>query len=394
MNILVVCQYYFPEEVRINEITRELVKRGNKVTVLTGLPNYPEGKVPKEYKFFRKRKETIEGVDVIRCFEIGRRKGTLYRILNYVSFALSSSLKAAFMKDKFDKVLVYQLSPITMVWSARIYKRKYNKKVVIYSLDLWPESLKAGGIKETSAIYKCVGNISQKMYMSADKILVTSKSFIDILNSRVGGKVKIEYLPQHSEKIECCTNSGEKHKNEFNFVFAGNVGKAQSVETIIRAAEFLKYKENIKFHIVGDGSSLESCKELVNKLGLSSVAFYGRKPRSEMSKYYSLADAMLVTLIDEEFCNRTLPAKIQSYMGAKKAIIASANGEIRKAIEDAKCGICVAAEDGEAMAKAILQYISLDEFKQKEYQENAFKWYNENYTLEKYMNKLIENLEE
>lgn len=394
MNILVVCQYYFPEEVRINEITRELVNRGHKVTVLTGLPNYPEGKVPKEYKFFRKRKENIEGVNVIRCFEIGRRKGSLFRILNYVSFAVSSSLKAMFMKDNFDKVLVYQLSPITMVLPAKVYKNKYNKKVVIYSLDLWPESLKAGGIKETNPIYKYIEGISKKMYKTADKILVTSKSFIDILKDRVDSQVEIEYLPQHSEKIECSTKTDDQGKKEFNFVFAGNVGKAQSVETIIRAAEVLKNNDNIKFHIVGDGSSLESCKELANKLEIENISFYGRRPQVEMQKYYSLADAMLVTLIDEEFCNRTLPAKIQSYMGAKKAIIASANGEIRNAIEDAKCGICVAAEDRDALAKAILEYISLDTAKQREYQENALKWYEGNYTLKKYMDKLIENLEE
>lgn len=392
MNILVACQYYYPEEVRINEITKELVKRGHKVTVLTGLPNYPEGRVPKEYKFFRKRKETIDGVDVIRCFEIGRRKGFIFRVLNYVSFAISSAIKVLFLKGDYDKVLVYQLSPITMVWPAKVYKKLHKKELVIYSLDLWPESMKTIGLKETSVIYKIIDWISRKMYKAADKIIVSSRSFIDILKHRVKEGTKFKYLPQHSEMIECMDK--DKNDNKYDFVFAGNIGKAQSVETIIKAANILKENKNIKFHIVGDGSSLQECKELTNELQLENVVFYGRRPQSEMNKYYSMADAMLVTLIDEEFCNRTMPAKVQSYMSAKKPIIAAINGETMDVITESKTGLCVKAEDYESLASCILEYINLDEKTKEEFRNNSYEWFKQNYTLDIYINKLLEELGE
>lgn len=391
MKILVVCQYYYPEEVRINEITSELVKRGHEVTVLTGLPNYPVGYVPREYKFFKNRKQVVNGVNVIRSFEIGRRKGIIFRILNYLSFAISSGFKVMFLKGDFDKVLVYQLSPITMVWPASIYKKLHKKKLVIYSLDLWPESIKTFGIKESSIIYKIIGWISKCMYKSADKILVSSKSFIEIISRRVNEKIDIEYLPQHAQEIKCEKN--KKDKAGYDFVFAGNIGSAQSVETIIKAAGHLKENKNIKFHIVGDGSSLEDCKMLTKSLGLENVLFYGRKPQSEMKDYYSMADAMLVTLIDEEFCNRTMPAKVQSYMGAGKPIIAAINGETKEIIEESKTGICVNAEDDKALASAVLEYIELDDVKKREYAANSLEWYNKNYTCEKYIDKLLEELE-
>ena len=221
-------------------------------------------------------------------------------------------------------------------------------------------------------------------------ILVTSKSFIEILKARTDNEIDIDYLPQHAEQIKC--EEFKKNNDEYNFVFAGNIGKAQSVETIIKAADHLKEHKNIKFHIVGDGSSLDDCKSLVNELKLNNVLFYGRKPQIEMKHYYSMADAMLVTLTDEEFCNRTMPAKVQSYMGAKKTIIAAINGETKEIIQESKTGICVNAEDDGALANVILEYINLDDETKKQYEINSFEWYNAHYTCEKYMDKLLEEL--
>ena len=154
MKILVVCQYYYPEPFRISDMCETLVEKGHEVTVLTGLPNYPEGQILGDYRYCRNRNEVLNGVKVIRSFEIGRGNNKLKLFLNYLSFAVSGSLKAFFMNEKFDVVLVNQLSPVMMGIPAIVYKKKHKKKILLYCLDLWPDSLAAGGIQKSSIIYK------------------------------------------------------------------------------------------------------------------------------------------------------------------------------------------------------------------------------------------------
>lgn len=391
MKILVVCQYYYPEQFRINDICETLVKKENEVTVLTGLPNYPRGKVSKEYKFFRKRKEKINGVNVIRSFEIGRRRGIIFRVLNYLSYMISASIKACFMKEQFDVVYVYQLSPVLMAVPGIIYKKRHNTKMVLYCLDLWPESVTTFGIKENTLIYKLIDKISRKIYNKADEILVSSETFKQDIKKKLKQDIKIEYIPQYSENIL----SAKTHKwhKEINFVFAGNIGKAQSVETIIKAANELKENSNIKIHIVGDGSSLQECKDLVKKLNLNNVIFYGKKELNEMQQYYNLADAMLVTLTKDAFASKTLPGKVQSCMATGNPIIAAADGETKKIIENAKCGYCVPAEDYKALANKMIEFASKTKVEIAELENNSQEYYNKNFKKDIIINKLIKVLE-
>lgn len=389
MKILVVCQYYYPEQFRVNDICETLSKHGNDVTVLTGLPNYPTGYIPKEYKFFKKRKENINGVNVIRTFEIGRKKGFLFRILNYMSFAVSASIKVLFMKNDFDIIYVYQLSPILMAIPGIIYKKKNKKRLVLYCLDLWPDSMKSFGIRDNSKIYKIVGRISEKIYKCADKILITSKMFKDELEHI---NSNIEYLPQYAEDIfEKKVHILEKN---MNFVFAGNVGKAQSVDTIIRAANKLKNEKNIFIHIVGDGSTLEENKKLTNDLNLKNVKFYGKKRINEMQEYYNLADAMIVTLSKDDFASKTLPGKVQTCMATANPIIGAADGETQKIIEEAECGFCVPAEDYTGLANIIKEFSDLDKEQQERLGKNGFDFYEKNLKKDKFIEKISNILEE
>lgn len=387
MKILVVCQYYYPEPFKINEICEEFVKRGNKVTVITGLPNYPKGKIYKGYRFFKRRNENINGVDVIRTFEIGRRKGIIFRALNYFSFMISSSIKTFFMKEKFDVVYVYQLSPITMVKPAITYKKKNNTKMIIYCLDLWPESIKTFGITENSKIYKIIDKYSKKMYENADKILVSSNSFRDNFNNK-----PTEYVPQYSADIL------EKKKNveteKINFVFAGNVGKAQSMETIVKAAKELINEKDILIHIVGDGSELENTKQMAKNYNLENLVFHGRKNIEEMQKYYDMADAMIVTLGKDDFLSKTLPAKVQACMSTGNAIVAAADGEIKTVIEEAKCGYCIPAENYIALAEQIKRFSKLSIEEKEELRSNAYKYYNNYFNKDNFIEKTLKILKE
>lgn len=368
MKILVVCQYYYPEPFRISDICEELVKNGNEVTVLTGIPNYPEGIIYEGYENGDKRDEYINGVRVIRCYTIPRKKGAFYRLLNYYSYAISSSLKILFNSVKatdgseFDVVFVNQLSPVMMAYAGMLYKWKHNKKLVLYCLDLWPESLAAGGIKKNSLIYKLFDRISGQIYKSCDQILVTSKSFIGYLSQKFAiSKNSFTYLPQYAEDLFENVASKAEAKKTIDFVFAGNIGTLQSVDTIIEAAELLKDNKQLLFHIVGGGIELASLQDEIKAKNLENVIFYGRRPVEEMPKFYSMADAMLVTLTGDPLLSLTLPGKVQSYMAAGKAIIGAIDGETKTIVEEAQCGFISKSGDSKALAESILRFSSLSD---------------------------------
>ncbi|MGM9966272.1 glycosyltransferase family 4 protein [Rummeliibacillus sp. TYF005] len=390
MNLLVICQYYYPEPFRITDICESLVEKGHDVTVLTGLPNYPEGKILENYRRGKKRNEIINGVKVVRTFEIGRGTTKFQLFLNYISYTLSASIKAFNLKEKFDVVLVNQLSPVMMAIPAIVYKKKYNRKILLYCLDLWPASLIAGGIKEGSIFYKLFFIISKWIYSSVDSIAVTSSMFKEYFKSKLFMNIEnIQHIPQYAEDIFAEIEE-KKENRKFNFVFAGNIGEMQSVETIVKAANEMKEKNNIMFHIVGDGSKLEECIVLSKKFKLNNIIFYGRKPINEMPQYYSFADAMLITLKNDKTISYTLPGKVQSYMAAHKPIIGSINGETRRVIKEAGCGYCCDADDYKELSKIILEFC--DSNQQKLMGANGYDYYIKNYSKKSFISTLEESL--
>lgn len=341
MNILIICQHFYPENFRVNDIALELAQRGHKITVLTGLPNYPQGKVLQEYKWFKNRKQEIGGVKIIRCSLIGRGSSTLKMGLNYLWFAVFGCLKAMFMKKEFDIVYTYQLSPITMVWPGIIVSRFKKIPLIIHCLDQWPISVTTGPISKQSHLYKFLEKISIWTYKKANKILISSKSFKNYFENdlHISADDKgLIYYPSYAENIY--KDVGSVKNDTFDLVFAGNIGPAQSVETIIEAANLLKEEKAIKFHIVGDGLNCKNCESMAESYGLDNVKFYGYHPVDEMSTYYALADCFLITMVDNEVVNSTLPAKVQSYMLAGKPIIGAISGEVKSVIQEAKCGLC------------------------------------------------------
>lgn len=390
MKLLVICQYYYPEPFRITDICESLVEKGHDVTVLTGLPNYPEGKILKNYRRGQNRSETINGVKVVRTFEIGRGTSKFQLFLNYFSYTLSASIKAFNLNEKFDVVLVNQLSPVMMAIPAIVYKKKYNRKILLYCLDLWPASLIAGGIKESSIFYKLFFKISKWIYSSVDSIAVTSSMFKEYFKNKLFMNIEnIQHIPQYAEDIFAEIEE-KKENRKFNFVFAGNIGEMQSVETIVKAANEMKEKNNIMFHIVGDGSKLEECILLSKKLKLNNIIFYGRKPINEMPQYYSFADAMLITLKNDKTISYTLPGKVQSYMAAHKPIIGSINGETRRVIKEAGCGYCCAADDYKELSKIILEFCNSNQ--QRLMGENGYDYYIKNYSKKNFISALEESL--
>lgn len=359
MKILVVCQYYDPEPFRIGDICRALKDRGHQVTVVTGQPNYPEGEIYPGYEKDKRRHEVLDGVEVHRCFTLPRKAGVLHRFLNYYSYMFSSCRFVKKLPGDYDVVLVNQLSPVMMAKAGILYGRKHKKKVVMYCLDLWPESLIAGGIGRGSPIYKYFHRVSRRIYTKIDKILVTSREFTGYLKAQFGiREEKIQYLPQYAEELFDVLPEVPREEG-LNLTFAGNIGEVQSVETILQAAKKLQ-GESITFHIVGSGSDSERLQKLAVEWNLQNVIFYGRRPVGEMPEFYAKADALLVTLKADPVLSLTLPGKVQSCMAAGKPIIGAVDGETAQVIAEAECGYCGPAEDADRLAENILKFAQAD----------------------------------
>lgn len=385
MKILVVCQHYWPEPYPLADVCEELVKRGHQVQVVTDIPNYPRGKIYPGYRNGKNRDQVRNGVSIHRTFTIGRRNNLFFRFLNYLSFAVSSVLYVQHIKEEFDVVFANQTSPITMAGGALAYGKKHHKKVVLYCMDLWPASLMAGGVKDGSLIYKVFEHISRRIYCGADKILISSESFRRYLKDNfLIPSEKICYHPQYSDLV--FEDFSPVEKDTVDLMFAGNIGSAQSIPTILQAAKILEAHTELRWHIVGEGSKLNYCKKAAAEMGLHNVIFYGRKGQNEMPRYFAMADAMLLTMFDDPFVSLTLPRKAQTYMAAGKPIIGAANGEISHVIEEAACGFCANAEDPQGLADAVLKFLQYPDKLQLGY--NARAYYERNFSRQKFMDRL------
>lgn len=358
MRILVVCQHYWPEPYRLADICEEMVRRGHTVHVVTDVPNYPMGRIYPEYRNGRNRRQEREGVKISRCFTIGRRGSLLFRFLNYYSFALSSRHYVRRLREEYDLVFTQQTSPVMMSSAAVAWARRQKKPCVLWCQDLWPASLKVGGVGENSPLYRYYARVSRRIYRQADKLLISSRMFRDYLRDKLGvDDSRIEYLPQYAENIFNHPLPWPEGKDTIDLVFAGNVGKAQSMPTLLGAAARLRDVPALRIHIVGDGSELAATKALAARMELDNVIFHGRQPLEVMPEYYAMADAMLLCLTADGEISRTLPAKVQGYMAAGRPILAAANGETALVLTDAGCGACVPAEDDVALAEAIREFI-------------------------------------
>ena len=386
MKILVISQHYWPESFPSTDLCEGLAARGHQVTVITDVPNYPMGYIFPEYKKGKNRRQEHNGVTILRSFTVGRRSGTLFRLLNYYSFSLSSTRLARKLKEEFDVVLAIQSSPIMMVKAGLAYAKKHKKKCLFYTMDLWPASLAAGGVGEGSPIYKYFGSVSKKLYRKADRILITSTMFRQYLMEQFGiSDDVIGYLPQYAA-AQFDQMPAAPEKDTVDLMFAGNVGAAQSLHTVLEAAEQLKDRSNLRWHIVGDGSELDNLKATAAEKTLTNVIFHGRKPPEEMPEYYAMADAMLVTLTQDPFIGMTLPAKVQSYMAAGKPILAAANGEIPQVLAKAGCGFCAPAEDGKALAEAVEKFLAYPD--KTALGQKAKAYYEANFTRNRFMETL------
>ena len=279
---------------------------------------------------------------------------------------------------------------------AITFSKRAKVPLLLYVIDIWPECLLAGGIKKNSGIYDYYARVSKKIYSSADVLAVTSPSFSGYIANLTDKQIETIYLPQYAEDIFSEISDGMPDgfsQDKINLTFAGNVGAAQSVETIVRAAALLKDHDEIVFHIVGSGSELENCKTLSKKLGINNIIFHGRKPLEDMPTYHNASDAMLATFSNTPVLAYTLPRKIQSYMAAGRPVLGAVTGEAKHVVEEAKCGFCCETEDYEGLAEICLSFSELTSEEKKQLGFSAKTYYEEHFSRQAFFESLEAQLE-
>lgn len=385
MNILIVTQYFYPEDFKVNDIAFDFVKRGHKVTVFTAKPNYPKGRFYEGYNFFGKSSENINGVDVIRTPIFPRFNGSgKFLIINYLSFIFFSFLYKKKVKGNFDIVFSHLPSPLTSALPAVWFKKKFNAKLYLWVLDLWPESLQANTKIKDGFLIKKLNQLIKYIYNKADVILISSKFFENsILQKGITNDTNIKYFPNWAEDIfiQECNEYVDLPKIEpgFNIMFAGNIGDSQDFDSILEAAKLTK-DEKINWLIVGDGRKLSWLKSEIQKNLLNNVYLLGRYPLKKMPSLFKIADAMLVSLKDSPTFSLTVPAKVQAYMASSKIILGMFNGEGQDLINMNNCGLAVDAGDYIGLCANIKRIISMNESQKNIMETNSKNYYLENFS--------------
>jgi len=362
VRILIVTQYFWPEEFRINDLALGLRERGHEVTVLTGKPNYPGGRYFPGYGFFRRARETFEGIAVIRVPLVPRGRGGGVRLaINYLSFAAIASLVAPFrVGGGFDAILVYEPSPVTVGLPALVLKAVKRAPVLFWVQDLWPESLEATGAVRARWALRMVERMVRFIYRGCDRILVQSRGFVEPVERCGASADRVRYFPNSAEPLyrplEPHADVPERAAlpQGFRVMFAGNIGAAQDFATILAAAGELASEPSIHWIVLGEGRMSDWVRAEVARRGLQSrVHLLGRHPVESMPRWFSCADAMLVTLRREPIFAYTIPTRIQSYLACARPIVAALDGEGARVIEESGAGIAVPAEDARALAEAV-----------------------------------------
>ena len=362
-HILVVVQYFHPEQFRINDICLEWVRRGYKVTVLTGIPNYPEGKFFPGYSWTKKRHEVWEGIEIIRIPLVPRGHTPIGMVLNYYSFPFFGWWWNRFNKIDADLVFSFETSPMMQVKIGCGYAKKHKVPHILYAQDLWPENLiTVTGIKNRFVIGP-IDRMVDKIYKQTDKILVTSPSFVEAVVNRKApvDRSKVFFWPQYAEDfykpVEKCAVPEIPADDCFKIVFTGNIGFAQGLSVLPRTAKILK-DDKVKFVVVGNGRYQEILEKEIDELGVrDKFIMIPRQPASRIPELLAACDAGFISFQDDPLWAKTIPAKLQSYMACGKAIVASAEGETRRVIEEAKCGVCCSIGDADVLASGIRDLI-------------------------------------
>lgn len=354
MKILIVTQYFYPETFRVNTLCTELVKRGYEVTVLTGYPQYPQGKIYDGYGFDKPYQAQWNGANIRRIKMRPRGKTPFGLLWNCYSFVREGNKWVKKCEEKYDAVYVFEVSPVTVGLPAVAYKKKFGTPIYFNVQDLWPENVEIVLGIRNKLVIGIINKIVDKIYSASDKILCSSNSFVENIANRGVSREKLVFWPQFCSepnftnvvKPECYSDDC------FNIVFTGNIGEAQGLDLLVEAAGKLK-ETNVRWFLVGDGRAKEKLARKVAENNLEGVVtFIGKVSEEEADRYIHFADCAYLSFKKNKLFDMTLPAKLQSYMACGTPILAAAGGESARLVKEAQCGF-VCEQDADKLADAV-----------------------------------------
>ncbi len=402
-HILLISQYFYPETFRVNDMACEWVKRGYKVTVLTGIPNYPMGKYFEGYDRKHRTRETWNGVDIIRIPLVARGNSSNKLLnacgmtANYLSFMMSGkkwvkSKEAATLHA--DLVFTFEVSPMTQAMIGVWYGKRYHVPTYLYVQDLWPENVETVTGIHNRAIIGPIDRMVDKIYRETGTIFTTSPSFVEAIVNRKNkvASNKVHYWPQYAEEFYQPMEPQEidgidNNDGYYKIAFTGNIGTAQGLDVLPKAAELLK-KEKVKFVIVGDGRYQSEFERQIKERNVEDkFIMIPRVPAEIVPEILSVCDAGFISFNKTPLWENTIPAKLQSYMACGKTIIASASGETKRIIEEARCGICCEIGNAEKLAEGIGSVINMDN---KKMAKKAMEYFEQHFDKKMLMDEMDE----
>lgn len=392
MRILIVSQYFWPENFRVNDLTQELVQRGHSVTVLTGIPNYPAGKVFNAFKKDRGAYDYYAGAKVCRVPMLSRGSGSLRLILNYLSFVIGACFFGSWRlrRHNFDAIFVFGASPATVGLPAIMLGKIKHAPVILWVLDLWPETLVAVGAVRSQSVLSAVGYMVSFIYNRCALVLGQSRGFLSSIANYCDDADKIRYFPSWAENVFGCDDVKRApevmvREDVFNVMFAGNLGEAQDFPAVLDAAEKLKDEISIRWLVVGDGRMAEWLRNEVKRRDLTHCfLLLGRFEVERMPSFYAHADALLVSLKRDPVFALTIPGKVQSYLMAGVPLLGMLDGEGAMVIREAEAGLVCPSGDTKGLAKAVLKLASLSKKERQQLGNNG-----RTYALKEFSRKLL-----
>jgi glycosyltransferase involved in cell wall biosynthesis len=391
MRILVISQYFYPEEFRINDLCSAWVLKGYDVTVITGIPNYPKGKFYQGYGLFKRRKDEYQGVSIVRLPILSRGKGFVRLSLNYLSFVVSGFVWSKLTPIKADVVFINEVSPMTQALPGIWFGRRRKIPVLLYVQDLWPENIEATIGPKRKGFIRRIDKLVQMIYRDVDKIFISSNAYIQNISSKGIDAKKLYYWPQYAEQFyQPLTKSNDviiPDTPSTKVIFTGNMGIAQGLHLLIEVAKASSHF-GVEFYLVGDGSEKTNLMELAKRYRLTNVNFLDPVKATDIPQYLAQCDLAYLSLIDARIYELTVPAKLQSYLACGIPVLASASGEVGRIITESKTGFVAAPGDVNAVIASLDKFMRLNPEEVKQLRANARNAYEQMFEKEMLLNQM------
>ncbi len=374
MRMLLLTQWYPPEpDLKGHVLAEEMRRRGHQVEVVTAFPNYPEGRVYPGYRLRWRQLEVLKGVPVLRLpLYPDHSSSPLRRALNNLSFAASAAMGAPVLCREPDVVWAYS-PPLTTgipAWWIGLMRRA---PFIFEVVDMLPESLVATGMVRDGVVFQCLGKLAEFVYKRAAAIIVVSPGFKRNLIGKGVPAEKIHYIPNWADEaifrpVERDLALGKKHgfAGRFNVIFGGNMGPAQELQVVLKAAKILKDVGEIRFALIGDGIDLPNLEAEAKRRSLTNVLFIARQPATEMPRFFAWADALLVHLRDEPLFRITIPSKTLAYLACGRPIVCAMAGDAADVVRQSKAGVVCPPGNPTALAEAIRSLYAMEPSKREE----------------------------